>query len=57
MLDAVKDIHSILSGVARTLKGRYEPPEELPLSLASLVEQLEAGDAKSDEVPASDPES
>jgi hypothetical protein len=56
MLDAVKDIHSILSGVARALKGRYEAPEELPLNLASLVERLEASDAKTEEVPANDPE-
>jgi hypothetical protein len=56
MLDAVKDIHSILSGVARALKGRYESPEDLSPNLASLVERLEAGDAKSEEVPASDRE-
>ena len=42
--------------MARALKGRYESPEDLPLDLASLVERLEAGDAKSEEVLASDRE-
>jgi hypothetical protein len=43
MLHAVKDVHSILSGVARALKTtRYgEPPNELPPRLTKLVERLE----------------
>ena len=40
---AVKDVHSIVSGVARALKStRYgEPPKELPPSLIKLMERLE----------------
>ena len=43
MLHAVKDVHSILTGVARALKSaRYgEAPDELPLRLVNLVERLE----------------
>jgi len=43
MLHAVKDVHSILTGVARALKSdRYgEAPDELPLKLVNLVERLE----------------
>ena len=43
MLHAVKDVHSILTGVARALKNaRYgEAPDELPLRLVNLVERLE----------------
>ena len=42
MLHAVKDVHSILTGVARALKSaRYgEAPDELPLRV-NLVERLE----------------
>jgi hypothetical protein len=42
MLHAVKDVHSILTGVARALKSaRYgEAPDELPLRLVNLVERL-----------------
>jgi hypothetical protein len=48
MLHAVKDIHSILTGVARALKSvRYgEAPDELPLRLVNLVERLEGQLAK-----------
>ena len=40
---AVKDVHSIVSGVARALKStRYgEPPKELPPRLTKLMERLE----------------
>ena len=42
MSHAVKDVHSILSGVARALKTRYgEPPKELPPRLTKLMERLE----------------
>ena len=42
MSHAVKDVHSILSGVARALKTRYgEPPKELPPRLIKLMERLE----------------
>ena len=43
MSHAVKDVHAILSGVARALKTtRYgEPPNELPPRLTKLVERLE----------------
>jgi hypothetical protein len=43
MLHAVKDVHSILTGVARALKSaRYgEAPDELPLRLVNLVKRLE----------------
>jgi len=43
MLHAVKDVNSILTGVARALKSaRYgEAPDELPLRLVNLVERLE----------------
>jgi hypothetical protein len=43
MLHAVKNVHAILSGVARALKTtRYgEPPNELPPRLTKLVERLE----------------
>ena len=42
-LHAVKDVHSILTGVARALKSaRYgEAPDELPLRRVNLVERLE----------------
>ena len=42
MSHAVKDVHSILDGVARALRTRYgEPPKELPPRLTTLMERLE----------------
>ena len=60
MLDAVKDVHAILFGVARVLKTtRYgEPPNELPPRLTKLVERLESqsGHVKDKDPRGCDPE-